>query len=482
MSRKKNKRSIKKQLKTEPANKAYLLSVFLAATLVGFFSVYTFPWSGNAWPVAILIGAFAGLWAENFLELSLTSFFSAVLVFSLISNTQAFQPFFQLDMDLSYLVPTCSFSFWLLMGLLSMLASLATTQIVTATKKRGSLIFILLSLIILNYLLVGLSYNQTLNDISQEPPDEQYRFDPIIFLKAFYLMERGLPYYKAYGEAYKKDSAHDSYPEYTQTYRFPTVFYLWKALCPPDGKWLNFLFTFFALLTLLCSFLIAWKFTPTPWALLAPILLVPYLLYGNLTMWFLATEYWAMFLVVIAVFLYVYNYPWASIVTAFFSALTRELGAFLLLAGLIASWLSGKKKESVIWALALLILVTAYLFHLNAAKPFTSGKPTQSFFAWQLFRLDAFKAITEFGFATVPYNKIWAFPLLLLSLIGIYLMPAKETRSFLIGVTLLPALIFLALGRDPGAGYWGVVWMPLVLTTAPFFFASIEKKLKQLGG
>lgn len=482
MSRKKIKVRSKKQNKTPSTSKLYLLLVFLAATLIGFFTVYTFPWSGNAWPAAILIGAFVGLWIKDFFELSLISFLSTALVFFLVSNAKAFQPFYALDMYLSYLVPVTSSSTCIFMGLVGMLAALTVAIILNPTKKRNLLIFFLLGLILLNYLIVGVYYNEIINNVSQEPPDEQYRFDPIIFLKAFYLMERGLPYYKAYGEAYKKDAAHDSYPQYTQTYRFPTVFYLWKTFCPPDGRYLNFLFTFFVLSSLICAFLIAWKFTPTPWALLAPVLLTPYFLYGNLTMWFLATEYWALFFGIIAVCLFVYDFHRLSVVAALLCSLTRELGIFLLFAGLFASWLSKKKKESVIWVIAIIILIAAYFLHLNAAKPFTSGKPAQSFFAWQLFRLDAFKAIAEFGFVAVPYNKIWAFPLILLSILGLSLYTFKEKRPYFLSLILIPTFTFFAMGRDPGAGYWNAVWMPLVITTVPFFFASFEEKLRKLGG
>jgi hypothetical protein len=195
-------------------------------------------------------------------------------------------------------------------------------------------------------------------------------------------------------------------------------------------------------------------------------------------MWFLATEYWALFFGLLFIIFYLYNLPFASLGTALFAALVREFGIFYLMAGALASWFKKERKESLFWAEAIGLFFLAYFFHLKAAKVFTAGTPTRSFFAWQAFRLDAFKAITEYGFVLVPFNQFWAFPLLFLSLLGVFLLKLeKPIKAFLLVNLLLPLIVFLALGRDPGAGYWGVVWMPIVLSSFPLFLLYLDKIL-----
>lgn len=483
MSAKKQRlKKLKKEKKEKnEAENFSLLTVFLSAILIGFFSFYTFPWSKNAFPAALLIGAFVGLFQGSLLGLSLASFLSSSLVFLLNANFPAFRPHYQLDMNLSYLVPSLNPNSWLFAGLLSLFATLLLRQFSATIKEKKGLLFILLVLILSNYLFTALSYNRALSLAATEPPDETYRFDPVMFLKTFYLMEKGLPYYKAYAEGYKRDTAHDGYPEYTQTFRFPTIFYLWKFLCPPSGSFINLLFTFFALTSLLASFFLVWKFSQTPLALVAPVLLAPYLLYGNLTLWFLATEYWALFSGLPFIIFYLYNLPLASLGLAFFSALVREFGIFYLLAGTLASWFKKKKKESFFWIGAVAIFFLTYLFHQKASHAFTAGQPAQSFFAWQAFRLNAFKAIAEYGFVLAPFNQVWAFPLLFLSLAGVALLKAeKQIKVFLLANLSIPLVTFLVFGRDPGAGYWGVVWMPIVLSTFPLFLLYLDKILKKV--
>jgi hypothetical protein len=317
--------------------------------------------------------------------------------------------------------------------------------------------------------------------VRAEPEDEKYRFDGFVYSKVFFLMEKGLPFYKALPEALKRDARFDSLPTALFNYRLPTIFYIWKLFLPNNGLSIVYLFIILSCGVLVGAYFICAKFIKSYLALLSPIFLFNYLLHGSTSFWFSFAEYWGMFFAVFGLTFFVQQKrfkkygKYIPLVFTFLASIIREHFVYLTFAGFISSLFLHKKnkKFAILWVLSALGFLLFMFFHYLNLQPYLTQKFNIQ--GW-LFKggLHFLSWTMNFGLFYYPYIKFLPIVFIISALLGCLFINNKPAKFFLFLVVFLPILGFCYLLGPPGKGeYWGVIYMPFCITLSPLIFQII---------
>src|SRR3989344_9552610 len=74
-----------------------------------------------------------------------------------------------------------------------------------------------------------------LGSISREPELETYTTDMKAYLRTYYEVRKGKPYYASLAQAVRGDATRDNFPGEVWGWKSPLIFYLWAALPGPSG-------------------------------------------------------------------------------------------------------------------------------------------------------------------------------------------------------------------------------------------------------
>lgn len=337
----------------------------------------------------------------------------------------------------------------------------------------------LLLFLTIGYLVIALTKGgQVRARVSQEPIYGSYTTDMMGYLKTYYLIKKGMPFYQAYalGEI---GGAAGGYPGEIWGWKTPFLFYLWKIFPGKDGRSIYWFFTCLVLLIPLTSYLIAKELVGQKLAYLSSLLVWPYFLLPLKEITFIQVEWWALTLFLLGFyFLLKEKVIWTTLFFSF-TLFARELFAVHLLSLLIVLLITKKRKMIISILLPFLFISLFYLFvHIPNVGKYEdlsilsdwwriSPKTINLFLSWKYVQ-------TTLAFNSQQYLLVNLFPfrvsLILSSLALLYLNSKRKSAKYLLFLaSFLPFFLFQF---KPGLmtiyhDYWGIYYVPLTLIGLP---------------
>jgi len=310
------------------------------------------------------------------------------------------------------------------------------------------------------------------------PGDRDY------FLRVFYDMQGGMPYYEAYIRVYRSDPLGEfRLPNGVPGYRLPTLFYLWLLL-PADGTAIPWLFLVFATLAVASAFAIGAQLGPPRLAVLGALMMAPAYLTVATSSFVVYVDCWAMALTLAGLALFIASVRtastkllWAAMLVMLLAAVFREIMIYpLLLAAASALLLprGARLKALVPWLTGLGIFGAIYAAHALAIDGRVDHAGSVGF--WTHGGLAHLVATLRF-FDHLFAGRPWFFPMLVAAgLAGaVNIMRShKRLGTFLVAAIVVPHVAFLFLGGNGRdmitgvlVGYWGMLVVPIALALAP---------------
>ncbi|MBI4733680.1 MAG: hypothetical protein HY779_02505 [Rubrobacteridae bacterium] len=374
---------------------------------------------------------------------------------------------------------TLSIIWGLLLVFMTVFIASASSFLIPKLKNESVFAWVLIAIIAINSLFTIYVANQpSVNPRAHlqwdEPPNEHYEFDGSIYLKTFYLMNQGMGYYEAMGQAYVLDARFDQKPGQILAYRFPTIFYLWHTFLPGEGIFILYAFVLLALISLACSDLIAVKFIAPPAAFLSPVLLSAYLVSGATRTWFLFAELWASLIALIALTVlltpcksrshnvYACVVSTSLILTA---SIIREqlvmIPFIIAISGLITKY----KKNLAVWLVPIAGFITAFIVHYIIVKPLMD-KSSINPSIWINLMPDFgyLLEIITFNCDLYELSSIIGVIAVIAAVIGSLKIENSRLRIMLAGIIVLPVVVFTFVRSGE---YWGALLMPFAFSLAP---------------
>lgn len=310
------------------------------------------------------------------------------------------------------------------------------------------------------------------------PGDRDY------FLRVFYDMQDGTPYYEAYIKVYRADPLGEfRLPNGVPGYRLPTLFYLWLLL-PADGAAIPWAFLGFATLAVCSAFAIGAQLGPPRVAVLGALMVATAYLSIATSSFVVFVDGWAMAITLAGLALFIASVRtasakllWAAMFVMLLAAVFREILIYpmLLAAASVAMLPKGQRlKQLWPWLAGFGIFGVIYAAHALAVGGRVDQAGTVGFWMHGGF---AHLAATLRFFEQLYAGAPWFVPLLVLAgLAGAVAMVSSQRRlgMFLLAVIAVPLVAFLffgGAGRDlitgSVAGYWGMLVVPIALAMAP---------------
>jgi len=310
------------------------------------------------------------------------------------------------------------------------------------------------------------------------PGDRDY------FLRVFYDMQDGVPYYQAYINVYRADPLGEfRLPNGVPGYRLPTLFYLWLLL-PADGAAIPWLFLVFATLAVASAFAIGAQLGPPRLAVLGTLMVATAYLSIATSSFVVFVDGWAMALTLAGLALFIASVRkasakllWAAMLVMLLAAVFREIMIYpmLLAAASVLLLPSGERLKALVpWLAGFGIFGAIYAAHALAIDGRVDRAGTVGF--WLHGGFDHLVATLRF-FEQLFAGAPWFVPLLVAAgLAGAAVVVRSQRRLglFLVAVIAVPHMAFLLFGgtgRDlitgSVAGYWGMLVVPIALALAP---------------
>lgn len=303
-----------------------------------------------------------------------------------------------------------------------------------------------------------------------EPQLATYRSDEMIFLKTYYLVKSGNSYYDSFQKAAANDYANIKLGPDIFTWRLPTIFYFWQLA--QNGFQILTLYWVLAILFLISIYKIIKKLYNSNAGLLAQLLVLPYFA-GNLfyKTSFLFVEWWALFFFTFGLAFFLYKKFVPSWVLFFLAIITRELMIIPIVSFLLLSIFL--KKNLLFFATLILSSLIIFALHSHfVISRFGDVQQTSTIFS-RLHAPDkkSFLTMISFSMQNYPLTK-YRVNLLLIVLAFISLLiniKKKEDREKLY-YYLAPWSMFLTFPFITSTfynDYWGILFMPILISTIP---------------
>ncbi len=469
----KNKKQLKKEIKEEKGQIGLITVQSITAFIFGLLLYLSIP-ATSIWSIAILplcCGIFAWIAVKN---VNIGIILGALI--ACIGSIFLSERVYNLSPQLS---PGLFFIIQLVLGALPSII----IKLIKNKPEPKHIALCLLAILMLNFLVTASTYSTKIAQASaHEPPAEGYAFDGIFFLKMFYLTEKGMNFYKAFDIGYRQDSRTDQPPNLIGGWRMPTTFWLWSAIAN-RGNQLVYYFIFFTLILMLCSYLIAIKFTEHAYSLLSPCLIATYMLFGVSSWWYTELEYWGLFLALPAATLYLYNKRYLALLLAIVAGLMREWVALILIAGLINSIIKRRWLESISWALACSLIGIAYFVNMHNVIEYAkqaniplllkAGGTGQGGINFIFYTL-------QFGSTYFTNGVNFLYILFFIGIIGTIITTIRTKNFYWLIIIFLPLITYMFYGADrvpgdpPGTNdYYNINFMPYILVAVPFAAKSL---------
>ena len=329
--------------------------------------------------------------------------------------------------------------------------------------------FLLIGFSIFNLFFSAFTFYPALFDHSgSEPVPGKYHFDGWVFLRVFYLMEKGNGYYESFAQANQEDKRRIAPFPFVQGWHMPTQYFIWKIFFS-SGRQIFIAWLVLAALCLAGSFLFARRYVMEEVACVAPYLLCSYFLFavtGN--PFFTLPQYWGIFCVLGALILFAYEREDASAAAICLSCLIRAHFILAWAAFFLTSLQKASRKKILLWLGPLLVWAAAYYLHFLSVKSYLllHGITMISFDKTDYHSAGltlVFRTLI-FGMTFFPLTHLFAIFMLILSVIGIITLRGRM-RILLAALIAVPMITIFFVGNEWN-DYWGALYMPCVLMTA----------------
>jgi hypothetical protein len=338
--------------------------------------------------------------------------------------------------------------------------------------------------------------------LNNEPRIGEYAFDPVINLKAIYLMG-GESYYLSYVDAaagdsrlMKSNAVRDRKLFGVQSpmmVRQPGIFYVWRGLTTLGGG-ASILFAS----VLLCAGALGLAYHAFKPLLSFRALFVPMFLFPSLMMhttWFnvLHPDWWAALAVLYSAMLLIRGREVAAVVFAMVAALTRETTiSWLVVVFSVSVVMSFRKRASwrlpVIGAGGFVLFAAAYVLHYFGARPLfgaidSAGSTTLgALLVGNFGRGLARNFLAPTSYMMVPYGlfTVQTWPFLALGIAGFWwgTRGTGLARWAICGYLTAFGVLFLTIGAT--SSYWGQQVMPLALVGTAALMSTTDEALTGL--
>lgn len=348
-------------------------------------------------------------------------------------------------------------------------------------KTKDILAFILLAVIVINFINLTYTLSKDIQRVSEtEPYEELYAFDGFIFLRTFFLIEKGENYYASFAKAHEEDKRMTEKPGEAINYRPPTLFYIWKFFLN-NGRSIVIAFILFSAGIFILIFFALTKVVPAEYAFLGPLFLAPYFAFPVSSFWFVFTEYWGVLFLIISLFFLFREQFWPGLFFALLAALTRELFLYYLALGFLSSLIKRKFSITLGWSFAILAFFLFFYLHFKAVAPYLPSSPNSSIVAgissrFNFFNLSQLIKLITFGMNLYNRPPLYLAEIFIfLFVLGAIFTNRNKLRSLLIPLSLF-FLILSALGDPSGNDYWGVIYMPVAIGLSPLGIWAISQR------
>lgn len=334
---------------------------------------------------------------------------------------------------------------------------------------------IILPLIII--FLITSFYNSTglRQQLQSEPKNRTYRTDMDDFLKTYYLMEQGSTYYESYRIAIENNPFKGVVSGNLWSWRLPTIFYIWLWLPGANGISIYYLFLINCILMFGLSFLLLQHLLMPPvkqYAIIAPYLLYPYLHFAARDMTLLQTEWWGMFVFFFGLFGFIKKKPKWPILLLTLAVIIREL--FIIPLIIAAIYLAFKdSKQAKMLLIPILVFGAAIMLHSLFVSQIVLK--TSQFFTPRFHSLAEGKQIllASLAFGSWEYTFFNFRIITLLTGIGILGSFLIRRKAILLSAVAGFVLLILVIGTSVYNDYWGIMYIPFMLISAPLVLNKI---------
>lgn len=189
--------------------------------------------------------------------------------------------------------------------------------------------------------------------LAHEPKAKAYNYDPVFFMKTFWLVENhGMGYYAAWGEASREDARFSQPTTNLAGWRTPVLTRLWTILFRSTTGILRG-YILGATLALLLAYLLAARLSNPATALLVPAVLVPFYVAAIPTYQYLSYETWGGFFAIAAALFMSYRLERAGLALSFGAAIIREWFVSAIVGGIVLQLWRRRWYAAGIWVTAL---------------------------------------------------------------------------------------------------------------------------------
>lgn len=372
------------------------------------------------------------------------------------------------------------------LGLIAAAVGAATGWFAAQKLDRKHLAWGLAALLVLVFVVQGLTVAKPIAEqIAVEPPNEQFSFDPVFFVKVFYLQENGRSFYPAYGEAFAADKRFDAATPDLAGWRSPTTSTLWSLVFGNGGQ-IVYAFVLLAALAMAGVYFLSSGVSDEVSALGAMAVLAPYYLFAVQRFWFTEYEFWAAFVVIASAVLYRLKRYWPSVGLALLGGSMREWLLSGSMAGAIDLLSRKKWKQAIPWIAAVVLIAAVYVVNMVFVRRYLESVGIAP-------NLGAAGRVGGGGPGFILYTVKFCGDLLAHPLVVPYLVFALglvgAARSILRREFYLPALLILPLlafmifgsGKGPSAetgwnDYYNAAYWPFAALLAPAALGFLERR------
>lgn len=322
---------------------------------------------------------------------------------------------------------------------------------------------------------------QLLSRISQEPKLETYTTDMMAYLRTYYEVRSGHPYYLSLSNSVVGDATRDNQPEEIWGWKLPFIFYFWSILPGPAGTSVYFGFVILLITTLFASYKLSSKINHK-FAWVSPYLLLGYFILPLTEITLFQVEWWAACFFIIGLTFLIYQKKLWAMTFFLFCILTRELFLVHLAMLAIVYLLYRRYRDIWIFAVPAVSLILFYIFyHLPNVYQFESFGPMTSWWrgnvqrGWYLVRPTlSYSSWNYFFYFLYPFRIILSF-----AVIGLIRQIQQSKNKFAPLLSLfsfLPFFIFIFFVgiQTKWQDYWGIYYLPLSLIFAPTIISLVK--------
>ncbi|MFC1711798.1 hypothetical protein ACFLZ1_04410 [Patescibacteria group bacterium] len=342
----------------------------------------------------------------------------------------------------------------------------------------------------LGYLLIAFFDGKHVRtQVKLEPVYDRYTTDMRGYLKTYFLVGQGKPFYSSYALSEKGDISTDSYPGEIWGWKTPFLFYLWNIFPGSDGRSIYWLFVILVVFIPVASFLIAKEVVGKKLAALSSFLVWPYFLLPLKELSFIQVEWWGLIFFFFGFYFLLKKINFYTFLFFIFAVFSRELYLVHLAALLAVLILKKDKKRLIAIFPVFLIIIAFYVFvHIPQVAKFEnlgsisnwlrSGgvnkwvsiqewfyvRNTLAYNSWQYLLFNIFPSRLTFAFSFIGLG-------------GLFLKRKKLKYLLSLGI-FVPFFIFMF---KPGLmtmmhDYWGIYYVPLTFLFAPSLLMLLRKK------